>query len=154
MRIGQAFPSKYLKAGDLPEGQFIGVTIDRVEMVNVAAEGTPPEEKPVLFFVGKEKGLVLNRTNSSAIEEVYGDETDDWHGQPVKIFATTTSFQGKNVACIRIQVPKRAAAASRTPAAAPARRVVAAAAPVAAAPYAGEDGDAPAPAIDDSDIPF
>jgi hypothetical protein len=151
MRIGQAFPSKYLKAGDLPEGEFVKVTMDRVEMVNVAAEGAPPEEKPVLFFVGKVKGLILNRTNSRAIEEVYSDETDNWHGKIISLFATTTLMNNNTVACIRVQVPKRTAAA---PAAAPARRVVAAAAPVAAAPYAGEDGDAPAPAIDDSDIPF
>jgi hypothetical protein len=146
MRIGDAFPSKYLKASDLPDGQFVTVSIDRVEMQNVAGNDQPEENKPCLYFVGKEKGIVLNKTNAQAVADVYGDDTDAWTGKRVMLYATTTLFQGKTVACIRVKVPKpttapRAATAAPKPAPVPAANP---------AEYGGEPG----PAINDSDIPF
>jgi hypothetical protein len=75
MRIGQAFPSEYLKASDLM-GRTVKVTMSHVEMREV---GDGP--KPILHFVGKEKGLVLNKTNSNNITAAYGDETDNWQAQ-------------------------------------------------------------------------
>ncbi len=146
MRIGEAFPSKYLKAADLPDGQFVPVTIERVELQNVAGNDSPEETKPILHFVGKEKGMVMNRTNSQEIANAFGDETDDWMGKRVLIYATTTLFQGKTVACLRVKVPK-ATPANRTPAA------PAPAAKTAPKPpeYQGEPEAAP---IQNDDIPF
>lgn len=143
MKIGDAFPSKYLKASDLPDGQFVRVTIDRVELQNVAGNDQPDENKPVLYFTGKEKGIVMNRTNAQAISDVYGDDTDGWIGKPVMLYATTTLFQGKTVACIRVKVPKTTTA-PRAAAAAPSK-------PVAQAAHQAEyAGEAPA----GEDIPF
>lgn len=149
MRIGQAFPSKYLKASDLPEGQFIGVTIDRVQVENVAGNGQAEEDKPVLYFVGKEKGLVLNRTNSQAIADVFGDETDDWTGKRILIYATETLFQGTMKPCIRVKVQKGKPAPA--PSAAP--KPAAPKPTPAQAEYAGEE-PATAAAAQTDDIPF
>lgn len=109
MKIGTAFPSKYLKASDLGSKRH-KVKISRVELADVSGDVEVPEEKPILFFEGKGKGLVLNRTNAGTIEEAYGDETDAWSGKEIEIFATTTDFKGKRVPCIRIDVPKPATA--------------------------------------------
>lgn len=101
MKGSQVFPSKYLKAQDIPQGQFAAVTIDRVQMEDVSGDG---EDKPVIYFRGKNKGMVLNRTNWSSIADVYGDESDNWSGQQVSLYQTTTQFQGKNTPCLRVQV--------------------------------------------------
>jgi len=106
MNIGAAFPSKYVRAADLPDGKFITVTIDRVETDNVAGNGEPEECKPILFFARKEKGLVLNKTNANTIAGAYGHETDDWAGKPVLIYATETQYGGKMVPCVRVKIPK------------------------------------------------
>lgn len=111
MRIGSAFPSTYLKASDIPEGQPVNVRIDRVEIEDVGGGRGKKEEKPVLYFVNKEKGMVLNKTNSNTIAKAYGDETDDWAGKPIQIVSTETEFQGDMVACLRIKIPKGGAAA-------------------------------------------
>jgi hypothetical protein len=65
MRISGTFPSDYLKAPDL-QGQKVLVKMTRVEMRDIA-----DEVKPVLYFEGKEKGLVLNKTNSNTISAAW-----------------------------------------------------------------------------------
>ena len=71
MKISNAFPSKYLRAADLQDRQ-IEVVMHRVEMENVGDD----DKKPVLHFVRKQKGLVLNKVNSRTIAAAYGDDTD------------------------------------------------------------------------------
>lgn len=102
MNIDSAFPSAYLKASDLGTSQPL-VTIDRVEVEPV---GRDREMKPVLYFRGKEKGVVLNKTNSNMIATVTGSrDTDDWTGCQIRLYATTTEFGGETVECIRIKAP-------------------------------------------------
>jgi hypothetical protein len=92
-----------LKAADLPNGQDVPVKMAdvRLEMMEQARE-----EKPVLYFIGKEKGLVLNVTNANTISDRYGDDTETWHGQPIVLLGTTTEFGGKTVPCIRAKMPR------------------------------------------------
>jgi hypothetical protein len=131
--INEAFPSNYLKASDLKGGQPV-VTIDRIEFEPV---GQKKEMKPVIYFDGKDKGLVLNKTNARNIINLTGsEETDDWAGFSVRLYATHVEFQGESVEAIRI---KAAPANGAAPAAR--RRPV-------------EPAQAPASDIDDSDIPF
>lgn len=104
MKISTAFPGKYLKAGDLPDGQDVRVVIDDVRMELMEQQN---EEKPVCYFLGKDRGLVLNVTNANSISSVLGDDTEQWHGMPIVLFATTTSFSGRTVACLRVRVPRQ-----------------------------------------------
>jgi hypothetical protein len=99
MNINDAFPSKWLTAGDL-RGQDVPVTIRDVRMELV---GQPPENCPVVYFAGKEKALVLNKTNGQTIADQLGPDTDHWLGKPITIFPTSTDFQGRQVACIRVR---------------------------------------------------
>ena len=63
------------------------------------------DEKPVLYFRGKNKGLVLNVCNGQEIAEAYGDDMENWPGNPVVLYRTSTTFAGKRVPCLRIRVP-------------------------------------------------
>ena len=104
MDISTAFPSKYLRAADLPEGKNHDVTIDRVEMEDIDGDQNS-DKKPVVYFTGKKKGLVLNKTNATTISDAYGVNTDTWPGKPLLLYSTKTEFRGKRVACIRIDIP-------------------------------------------------
>lgn len=118
-RIGDKFPSNYLKASDL-NGRIVTVTIDRVEDEQV---GRDKEWKPVVYFQGKDKGVVLNRTNAKAITQIAGtDETDEWRGVAVALFATMVEFGGESVEAIRIKSPMRAAVKPPAPLLQPERR--------------------------------
>ncbi len=100
MNINDSFPSKHLKASDLGTGQPV-VTIERVEHEPV---GQDREMKAVVYFQGKDTGCVFHPTNAAAIVALEGSEmTEDWPGVQVRLFASTTEYQGKPVACIRIK---------------------------------------------------
>lgn len=99
MKMSQAFPSKWLQASDL-QGRDITVTIEDVHMEQV---GQPPENCPVVFFRGAGKALVLNKTNGQTIADQHGDDTDYWRGKQITLFPTSTDFQGRQVACIRVR---------------------------------------------------
>lgn len=107
MRIGTAFPSKYLKAEDLGDNRAV-VTIRAVEFEDI---GSDDGHKAVVYFKGRNKGLVLNRTNANTITEIAKtDETDDWSGVSVVLYATKVDYQGKRVSAIRVDAPKPKAA--------------------------------------------
>lgn len=103
--INDVFPSKHLKAADL-KGQTVRVTIDRYEF-EMLGQGAQAQRKPVLYFRGKDKGLVLNKTNANNIALMHGPELDDWAGCDIEMFPTMTDFQGKSVEAIRCK-PVRA----------------------------------------------
>ena len=107
MKIGNAFPSKYIKAGDLA-GKAHTLVIAKVQIEDVGGQGNE-EDKPVLYFAGRTKGCVLNRTNAMAIANRYGDDTDTWTDKEVIVFPDQTMFQGKMVDCIRMRIPVPAA---------------------------------------------
>jgi hypothetical protein len=107
MDILECYPSEYLRAADL-KGATPAVTIQTVEKMEV---GSSREEKPVLFFEGKGKGLILNKTNSTAIAEMFGRDTENWIGEKVVLFETSVAFQGKVVPAIRIRPAPRGRAA-------------------------------------------
>lgn len=99
MLITSMFPSEFLKAGDL-QGHDVDVIMDRVELKEV---GKDKEQKPVLYFQGKQKGLVLNKTNANSVAKNYGPDASKWRGQKITLFPAWTDFGGDTVECIRIR---------------------------------------------------
>lgn len=81
------------------------LTIDRVELENIAGDGQPEEEKYVLYFAGEQKALVLNWTNAQLAAQVCGtDDMDGWPGKTIEAYHDpNVSFGGKLVGGIRIR---------------------------------------------------
>lgn len=115
MNAHEAYPSKFLKASDLGTHQPI-VKVSSVKVESLG-QGEDQEDKPVIYFEGKEKGLVCNKTNWNTMIELFGGETDDWVGHKVKILATEVAFKGKMTMAIRISpfnVDKQSSPAPKT----------------------------------------
>ena len=104
MNVAEMHPSKFLTAADLKKSSH-KVTIDRLEQNEV---GQDKQMKWCLYFQGKEKGLVLNKTNTSMIASMLGNETDDWSGKEIIIYPTKVSFKGDGVDAIRVKVEAEA----------------------------------------------
>lgn len=110
MKGADIFPSNYIKADDL-KGRDIPVTIS-----HAAIEKLGNDQKLILYFQGKDKGMVCNKTNFGRIAYLYGDETDDWAGKEIVLTSEFVEFQGKTVKGLRIRPPNNQAQAPAKPA--------------------------------------
>jgi hypothetical protein len=108
MRIGDAFPSRYLKASDIPLDQdgnstTLVLTIKDVR-VETLGQGPDADQKPVLYFRETDKGLVVNKTNAKTLTELFKtDDTDEWIGKRVGLFVMEVQFQSDLVPSIRVK---------------------------------------------------
>ena len=105
--ISQGFPSKFIKAADL-EGRDVRVSCEGIFDEDVG--DSTGETKMVLHFVGKAKGLVLNRTNANVLIDAFGDDRDAVMGKPVILYPSEPPYLGKIVPCIRIKIDTATAA--------------------------------------------
>ena len=116
MKRHELFPSRFLRHADL-QGRPQTVIIEDVTLEDVGGE-----KKPVIRFRGKQKGFVCNATNYDIIADAYGDQTDDWPGQPLELYPTRVQFKGQLTDAVRVRIPpaKPAPAPKQAPAPKPA----------------------------------
>jgi hypothetical protein len=116
IKRSDVFPSKYISSADV-DGREIELVIQSVEMEDVS-DG---EQKAVVYFNKGTKGMVVNVTNWTTLEDAYGLDTDSWIGQPVILTVERTTFKGKPTKGLRLKLPsqppnRQAAARPRPPA--------------------------------------
>lgn len=103
------FDSQYLGAWDL-QGRDAIVTIDKIVGAEITGDGGKTSKKPLIYFVGKKKPLILNKTNLKALHGMYGTfKASGLVGKRVTLFATTCrGAAGGTVDCVRIRpvIPK------------------------------------------------
>ena len=95
------FPSKYLKPTDVEED--IDVTVNEVGEDSFKDDNGTDRLKPILFFAERVKPLILNKTNFDKIADVAGQDTDNWHGTRLVLFADKVPMRGKMVDTIRVR---------------------------------------------------
>lgn len=79
MLISDTFPRRFATADDLA-----GKT-PTLRVCKVTTEQVGPTAKPVVWFFGARKGIVLSATLARQIAQIHGDDTDGWTGQPVQL---------------------------------------------------------------------
>ena len=99
MKVDEMFPTKYLSASDLG-GKKHQLTCD---VIVTEAIGQEQQQKPVLYFKGTQKGLVLNKTNATIIAEQHGSDSEEWNGKSIVLYPTKVEFGGKMVDAIRVE---------------------------------------------------
>jgi hypothetical protein len=106
-----AFPSKFLKAGDIGDvGARKRVTIDCLDYVEM---GKPPVDKLVAYFTGLSKALVVNPTNGRTLAKAFGEEIAACHGKEIDLVVREVEYAGETMLGIRIAIPKMAAPSPR-----------------------------------------
>jgi hypothetical protein len=131
---------RYLKVADLQGRE----PIVRIDHVGVELVGRAREEKLVVYFVGKEKGLKLNVTLARQIATIANSpETEDWPGVVLQLYPATAEYGGARYDVVRVRAPQRSA-----PRAAPPPAVIA---PPTPRPNGSARASAP---ITEEDIPF
>jgi hypothetical protein len=102
--VDKMFDRDYLTP-ELLDGRDVTVTITSVVKEDLQMPGSSrKEEKWVLYFKGKDKGMVCNSTNGHDIARVTGEtNSEDWVGKEITIFPTETKFAGQWEPCIRVR---------------------------------------------------
>jgi len=92
---------KTLSAKDLIKP--VRVTISRWEMMEFDNDGKKVE-KVVIFFEGKDKGVVLNQTRGLQIAMNLGtEEMDEWSGKQIILEKGRTAFGPDMVDCVSVR---------------------------------------------------
>jgi hypothetical protein len=145
MKLSEAYPSKWLAAEDAEDADLI-VTIADVTQETMKSNGGKDERKLCLTF--EEKGIkpmICNKTNAGTISKIYGDETDDWIGKKIAVYATEVQFGTEIMMGLRVRLKApRSPVVKPAPAETPARP---------SRPVKGQT----APTVadeDDEDLPF
>lgn len=104
----ELFKNKYLRADDIPT-QGVTVTIAACVEAQISRE-----RKAVVSFDEIDQALVLNRTNWTALEDLYGEESDDWIGCHIVLYRTATELNGEPREGIRLRGPAKACGESQS----------------------------------------
>ena len=104
MDVAEMLKGDFFKADDLRASgpRTLKIAEVKKEMVGQGAEA---EEKPVVYFIGSDQKLVLNKTNTRKLAELFGGTTDEWQGAEVELFQTQTQMSGKEIDCVRVRAP-------------------------------------------------
>jgi len=104
------FPSKYVAASDLRD-QAVSVVTERLTVEEMPGDG---EKRPVLYFRGQHKGLVVNVTNAKRLAKMFGTDTDAWLGKEITLYPSETDFRGESVPCVRVKVMEQPPSSAQT----------------------------------------
>lgn len=92
-KVSSIYSSPWLKAEDLA-GRSARVTIAHAGQEDIRQADGTTQPRIVVDFVGKQKRLILNKTQATQLLGIAGDDTDDWRGVEV-ILSPVPNAQGK-----------------------------------------------------------
>lgn len=101
MDFRDLYAGKYLNTSDVKEKPFRG-TIVRAK----AEEMKDGKVKAVIYFEGRDRGLVLNGTRHDTLIQITGSaNSEDWIGTKIDVRDGMTNYGGKPTGCIVISKP-------------------------------------------------
>ena len=89
-RVSEVYASPWLRADDL-NGKTIKVKIARAGADVIPQADGSEQERIICDFIGKQKRLILNKTQGATLAGIAGDDTDDWTGVEVYLSPQPTN---------------------------------------------------------------
>src|SRR5690606_32506139 len=91
MSIYAGSESNWLKAEEI-KGKNVKAVIKEVGATHFEANGDKPaQDKAHLKFEGREKGVILNATNTKTLIAAYGKDSEKWIGREIGL--TTKDYE-------------------------------------------------------------
>lgn len=104
-KTSEMIVSKFLRKEDFDDEDRV-MTIKGVKLEDMP--GDQADQKWVLYFREEAKGMVLNVTTIRVLEAAFGDDSDHWIGNKVKVYVDpNVSFGGRIVGGLRLRAPKQ-----------------------------------------------
>jgi hypothetical protein len=107
VNISAIYTGTYLNAAELPLNKRQTLVIHGATL-EVIGQDDGKNQKVVLSLVTPKgiactKDVVLNKSNAITLASAYGDDTDNWIGKPIEIWAENVFFRGQMVPGIKIR---------------------------------------------------
>ncbi|PIO06641.1 hypothetical protein COT29_00115 [Candidatus Micrarchaeota archaeon CG08_land_8_20_14_0_20_59_11] len=78
------------------------VTIREIVIEETHAQAGRAENKPVMYFQGSQKGLILSPTNQRTLRALFGNEVAACEGQRIQLEAVAMRVAGRETLPVRI----------------------------------------------------
>lgn len=113
--ISQMFQSKWITVEDVRTPVVATIRACTPETFRARSPGGAPDTRWILWFHEAQKGLRLNSTNIKILAQGFGETTEQWIGQRVRLYVDpNVQFGGQTVGGVRIQCPRSAHPAAFT----------------------------------------
>ncbi len=101
--MSQEFPTRFL-SGDEIGSRIVPVTIEEVK-AELVKEGTKDQERVlVVYFEGKDRGVVLKKERANELTSITGSEdSDDWKGKQVAMYTQKKKAFGETLNVIHFK---------------------------------------------------
>jgi hypothetical protein len=96
------FKGDYVSALELGD-KTPTLTIADVRIVKLEGEDGTAKDRGVVYFKETQRGWVLAKTNALCLASMFGDNTDDWKGRHVTLFATDVQVGKERKPGIRVK---------------------------------------------------
>lgn len=105
-KISEVYSGAYVTAAELTPGRRITAVVAGAE-VTVVGQGDAASQKVVLSLKNRAgvqwpRQLVCNKSNATLLAAAFGDETREWPGHTLEIWAEPVMYQGKLVPGIKV----------------------------------------------------
>ena len=104
--INAYLDSRFLSSNDIAGFGDVTVEIESCKLVKQLRfqNGNTEDNAKLLYFAGKKKPLVLNKTNARELIRLASSaNVKDWHGMKVTLYTITGNFFGKQQLALRIK---------------------------------------------------
>lgn len=88
----QYVKSEWLHGEDLPDGEPVAVQVKSCYEHTFERDGS---KRPVLEFYNLDQKLVLNKTQTRKMIELFGVNAGAWIGQNIRLMSAPSNFEGK-----------------------------------------------------------
>lgn len=101
MNIDDVYPRRFATGADLGAKE---PTL-AIRLVSLEEMGPEHKKKPVLWFAGCKKGVVLTKPLARCVADLYGPETDAWVGRRVTLYTEEVEAFGETFLAFRAKAP-------------------------------------------------
>ena len=95
MKVTDVYKGNFLTALHVKDADAVLTIKKAVEPNAEKCSDGRPIDRPIVYFEETDLGLICNATNFRCIGHQHGNDTKNWPGKKIKIYATHTDAFGK-----------------------------------------------------------
>lgn len=95
--FNRSYAGQYITPVEIDHPIKVKITSLTTEIIRPWQKGRKPEEKLILRFEGKERGMVINKTNFKKLANAFGWDPEEWVGQEITIETVEVEAGGRVV---------------------------------------------------------